>query len=53
MSETCGDSMNNFCVKDAAMLNVCCKVLRSTANAKVTRFCRNISVQFITESSNS
>jgi len=51
--KTCGDGVNNFHIKDVAMSNVCCKVLRATTNAKIARFCRNITVKISTESRNS
>ena len=50
--KTCSDGVNNFNVKDVAMSNVRGKVLWSTSNPKITRFCRNVTVKSNTESCN-
>jgi len=48
--ETCGNRVNDFNIKDVAMLDICSKVLRSTTDAKITRFCCNVTVTINTES---
>jgi len=51
--KTCHDRVNNFHIKDTAVLNICRKVLWSTTNTKITRFCRNVTVKFNTKSESS